>query len=145
MTTEERNDDLFNIRQRMQMTRSNLQDSNSKYMDLQIKQSELVNKLAELETHVTQKDNTKQLTFEDLASFISEWSSSTLQPVLNELVDDFEKMALEIKELNLKVASLEKNQVQIKVSDDDVANSVQSEKKSFASGIPAKLSLQKKK
>lgn len=136
----ERNDDLYNIRQRMQLNRDTMRDFNGKYLDLQVKQNELTSKLAEFETTLSNSNNQKQLTYEDFGTFLSEWCSATLQPILNELCGDLEQISGEMKEMNMKIEKLEKNQVQIKV-EDDVQSNV-GEKKVISAG---RLSLPNKK
>lgn len=127
-----KNDDLYNIRQRMSANREQLRDANSKYLDMQAQHNELLSKVSNVENVLSSVQGQTQLTFEDFSSFLSEWCSSTLQPVLDELCEDLEKLTRDSKEYGDRLQKLEKNVSNMVIAPVVENTSDVTEKKTFA-------------
>jgi predicted nuclease with TOPRIM domain len=151
------NTDLYNLRQRMQKNRESLQQTNNKYIEvmdkvdtlsssvdtllnkidaLELVQKQCSDKLVELETK-------PQLTFSDISTKISEWSSAELQPVLDELCDDMENALTEVKLVKQKQQQQLQQQISFAKVEED-AISVVDVRPSTAKPVVKPLQLQKK-
>lgn len=117
--TANTNTDLYNIRGRIAKNRQELQQSNSKYLELNAmidnmksvldNTEERFKALSESLNDVVLRVNEiekNQLTFSDVKSQITEFSSAELQPVLNELCDDIENAISEVKLVKQKQSQL---------------------------------------
>lgn len=117
--TANTNTDLYNIRGRIAKNRQELQHSNSKYLELnamidnmksvldQVEErfKALSDSLSDVVLRVNEIEK-NQLTFSDVKSQITEFSSAELQPVLNELCDDIENAISEVKLVKQKQCQL---------------------------------------
>lgn len=151
------NTDLYNLRQRMQKNRESLQQTNNKYIEVVDKVDSLkssvdilLSRIDALETQqkqcadkVLELDTKPQLTFSDVASKISEWSSAELQPVLDELCDDMENAITEVKLVKQKQQQQLQQQLSFSKVEED-AISVVDVRPSTAKQPMRALQLQKK-
>ena len=122
------NTDLYGVKSRIQNNRQNLKQNTDKLSDAltqvqNVNDTNINSQLLDLSTRISTLETTPDSVSQtDIVNSLSDYSVNNIEPILNDIMSDFEALSVEVKQLKQQLLQLQNQPVRQALDIDDNAS-----------------------